>query len=372
MAKDQETVDDPVDDSLFDASEYESLGGAATSDGFGDGVVDDVPAVDTAVVGVDEPAVGPSLAALLRQREFDLSDDVTDDDVISRFEELETTADAYERLKGQYEQLQHQLYQKQQPVEKPAESVLAKVEEEELIPSPPELDVASRAILEVAFTQGLVKEGPGGFLTTDDVSMRSRVDTYNEWVSKKREYDKEWGDPRKVAERVIESRLVKEREALRQEILEEIRKDQTQQNQRGYLDQYGVQNAQWLYGADGASFTHAGAVFDAALSYYLRHGHEPQKAVRLAQYDTKETTGQAPWESSAKDAVVPDEPAPTPQSKKNILRRKAKTNGHNRLNQAPVTPRRAAPSHVPSGAVSPRELQRSWEREIYQALGETD
>lgn len=322
-----------------------------------DDTLDQSPVADLSRAGGDDPTLSPpSLASLLRSRQFDIDDDATDDDVIARMEELETAAEERERLRQENEQYRQMIaQQRQQPAPEPKA-------EEPKPPAPKTVDVPDW------------DESWEGWLTTDDrgaivvrQEYRGAVDpTLPEKYMKYKKWERE--QFRKIItqgsqfdESRLDERLKAEREAIRKELLEEFEKKQQHAKTTSLLDQYEEQHKSWLYQSPGV-LSPLGTALNNSLSEYLGYGIPTDKALKLAQADVAEHTGQRPWVSEEKDEA----PAKTPAQKRVALRR-MKTNGSGRLPQAPVRRARAADEILETPSV--RQLSESWASQLKAAAG---
>lgn len=323
---------------------------------------DSSEALDVEGAGVDSPDVSPpSFVDALRQRGLEISDEATDDDVISRMEELESAYEERERLKHENAQLQAWRASQQQQAPDPAPP--AEEPEAEKKPSAPPRPEWNRDWEQ--------------YLTTDDrgrvVIRKEDVGAVDPQLPQKYVAWMKWKEEQleKVLSRsddlFDESRfetIKKEaEEAAYKRAIEEFEKRQKQSQVQTYLEKYEEQHSGWLKSESGG-FTPVGDVFNEALASALERGLAPQESVEYAEYVTQKRTGKSPWAEGSES----DEPAPTPQQKKTRLRRTT-NNGVNRIAQQPV--RRSKPTEEiepPNG----RQLADSWASQMRQKAGIED
>jgi hypothetical protein len=320
--------------------------------------VEDASPPDFSEAGGDEPR-GPSLADMLRQRELDISDDATDDDILSRFEELETAAEERDRLKAENEQYQQwyarqqtQPQQKQEP--EPQKAPEAPKAEQ---PQRPEWNDTWEAYLEPGpnGTVVIAKEHRGAV----DPSLPQKYMAYKRWERDRVKQLLDRSDDL-FDESRLESKFAEVEERAYKRAVEELRKERQQETIQSFEQKLVQEISPWFKDKSG-SITSVGRVFNDSYYANLEKGMSPEEAVEYAKFLTHRQTGQSPWEKPEDE--VPEQ---TPQSKKAVLR-KRKNNGTNRLPQAPVKRGRVAEEilHAPS----PRELEESWASLMKQEAG---
>lgn len=270
--------------------------------------LDDAPPVETPEpvaetepeVGVDEPSLRPSVVSLARQRGYEVADDATDDDFWTRVETLEEQAARLEAAQKELEQ--HRQWRAQVEAEQsarkpePAAAAEPEADDEDFgIPERPAIDRFTLGVLQLAKQNGLLKEGAGGLLTSDDASLRPQIDKYNQNLIAIEEYEREWGDPRKIASHMLDKRLAKEREAIRKQVLEEVQGSLSQRDDQAYFNEFNKQNAAWLFDATGTKFTAEGQAFADEVNDLLQRGYSAPVAMKRAQAWLQAETGKAPW-----------------------------------------------------------------------------
>lgn len=296
------------------------------------------PVVDDAA-GVDEPSLLPTAVSLAKQRGYEVDDDATDDDFWNRVEDLESKAEKLEATDRELQELRARLAQieserkpaeEQQPEPKTAEAA----DDDYGIPDRPKLDRYTLQILQLAKSNGLLKEGAGGLISSDDGSLRPHIDKYNQHLIDTEAYDEQWGDPRKVAAHIVRQSLAKEREAIRKQLQEEVTGTLTQRDSQSFIDTFNKQNADWLG-------TEVGKQVAAEANALMERGFTPEESVKRAKAYVQAETGQSPWNRSADTAAEP------PQSRVVKFRNRLKNNVH------ATTPR---PASRPSAGVGTRNM----------------
>jgi hypothetical protein len=312
--------------------------------------LDDAPPADVAdvadethdaapVLGVDEPSLRPSVVSLAKQRGYEVSDDATDDDFWSRVETNEEKAERLEAVERELEQ--HRQWRAQVEAERTApktEPVAAKVEpvaDDDLgIPDRPEIDQFTLGVLQLAKANGLLKEGAGGLLTSDDASLRPQIDKYNANLVAAAEYDREWGDPRKVAAHVIDKRLAKEREereALRQEINALKSAQQVDKVQAEIDAHFAKHKDAYFQLSDGEP------VWDQQKQTYAGEGYARYMAAAQEAVNFGITDRAAIHRYAVKHAPPVAAPAEPPAKKVVKFHNRLKNNGHDSLPTHPAS-----------------------------------
>lgn len=300
-------------------------------------------------VGADDQSLLPSAVSLARARGYEVSDNATDEDFWAHLETLETDREKFSALEAEATALRQRLAsvesQKQQPGAAPAPEASAKTPvapaataatapaaDDLGIPDRPAHDPFTVQVLQFAQANGKLTEGPGGFVTTDDATLRPHVDAYNKQLQAQRAYDAEW-TPHKVATRIYEQRIAKEREAIRQQVLDEVRGTLSQRDEQSYFQQFNEQNAKWLFSPDRTQWSKIGQQFAAEVDGLLQRGFTPDDAIKRAKAYVKAETGESPW-----DGEPAAQQQPKPAEKVVLFRNRLKNNGHaDTLPTAPVT-----------------------------------
>jgi hypothetical protein len=314
-------------------------------------------AVETPTIGADEPALLPSREAvqLARQRGYEVSDNATDEDFWSRVETNEERAERLETVEREAEQLRQRIaqYEAQQqaaqaaPVPKPAAAQATTADDELDIPERPAFDRVTLGVLQVAKENGLLKAGVGGYITSDDQTLKPYIDKYNAQVAVIEAYDAEW-TPRKVAETLYEKRAAQdraERETLKRE-LAEMKQHQAQAGVQAQIDAYfGEHKAAYFdLGPDGKP------VWDPQAQTYRGEGYARYMAAVQEAYELGATDPVAIHRYAAKHAppVAPSAPAATPAPAEKVVlfrNRLKKNNGHaDTLATPPVSRPAASPA----------------------------
>src|SRR5690606_24433547 len=266
-----------------------------------------------------------SLASLLRQKNFDIDDDATDDDVLSHMEELESAAEERERLRQENEQ--YKVWYAQQQAHKPE----AKPEPEPQ-PAKPESKAPEVPEWDEAWEGWLTQDDRGNIVVRPelrgavDPSLPQKYMTYKKWERERlRALLKQESsfDPSSLDGKFQE---VEERAYKR--ALEEFEKKLQQTATQSYLQKYEQDNASWL-NADQQLRN----LLSDRVAEFIQRGFSPEEAVQYAQFDVERQTGKAPWKTADAEA---NEPPPTPKQRRVSFRAKAKNNGHNRIAQEPV------------------------------------
>lgn len=303
-------------------------------------------------VGADDPSLLPSAVSLARARGYEVSDNATDEDFWSHLETLESDREKFSALEAEAAALRQRLAsvesQQQQPASAPAPEAKpastaaangtattaqpAPAADDLAIPERPAHDPFTVQVLQFAQANGKLTEGPGGIVTTDDPNIRPHAEAYNKLVHAQRAYDAEW-TPHKVATRIYEQRIAKEREAIRQQVLDEVKGTLSQRDQQSYFQQFNEQNAKWLFSADRTQWSKVGLQFATEVDGLLQRGFSPDDAIKRAKAYVKAETGESPW-----DGEAAAQPQPKPAEKVVLFRNRLKNNGHaDTLPTAPVT-----------------------------------
>lgn len=335
MAKKKITEESPANDAPADLDSLKlELDDAAEQNAEQDA------APESPIVGVDEPALTPSVVHLAKQRGYEVDDDATDDDFWTRVETLEEKAERLDASQAELEQLRQWKAQieAERAAQKPdaaATKEQEQVKDDDLgIPDRPELDDFTHQVLLVAKAAGKLTEGPGGILTSDDQSLRPQLDVFNKHLAEVRAYDRQWGDPRKVAAHIYERHAAKEREereALRKEI-EALKSAQQTDKVQAEIDAYFARHKEAYFdlGEDGEPVWNGQTYVGEG---YARYMAAVQEAMELGVTDRA-----AIHKYAMKHA--PPQPAPQndpPKQKVSKFINRLKTNGKSALPTNPVS-----------------------------------
>lgn len=336
------------------------------------------PAPETPPVGADEPRLVPNVAARMREWGYEVDDTATDDDVRQHLESLEDRASKYEQSQQELEQLrqwraqveaQRQSEATAVPATAPAApaSAAAPAADELAIPDRPAFDPVTLGVLRVAKDNGLLKSGVGGFISSDDQSLRPYIEKYNAQVAAIEAYDAEW-TPRKIAETLYEQRAAKdreEREALRKE-LESFKTAAQTDKLQSEIDSFFEKNktAYFDLGPDG------NPVWDPQRQTYVGDGYARYMAAAQEAQEFGITDPAAIHRYAVKHAP-PAKVQERPAEKVVKFRNRLKNNGADTLSPTPVSrPAAAAATRSLHGQSFHQQLSSTFSNLMNETVGE--
>lgn len=299
------------------------------------------PVVETPVVGADEPSLLPSAVSLARQRGYEVSDDATDEDFWSHLETVEGQAAKAAEHERELAVLRQQLAERQAPTLAPEPKPAAGAATEPAvvdtgIPERPAIDKFTMQVMRFAQANGKLSE-VGGYVTSDDPTLKPHVDAYNKYLADASDYDAEW-TPRKIAEHTYAQKAAEdkaERETLRKE-LDALKTQQATSAVQGAIDGYFHEHkaAYFDLGEDGKP------VWDAAKNEWRGQRYEQylaacQRAVDLGIPTTEKIHEYAV--EKVPPTVAAPAALPTPTQKISKIAYRLKNNGTDLIPTAPVS-----------------------------------
>lgn len=305
--------------------------------------------VETPVVGADEPSIVPNVASEMRAWGYEIADDATPDDIRAHLEELEDRASKYEQAQQRLAQLEAQRAEweqrRQEPAPAPKAPEPAAATDDDLgIPERPQLDRLTQTVLVAAKQAGKLND-VGGVLTSDDPGLQHYVQVYNKHAQDIDAYDREWGDPRKVARLIADKAIAKERaerEALRREI-EDWKSQQQQDAVTKTIEGYYLENKAAYFDLDAQG----NIVRDVqGVPQGKRYAEAMQAAQEAMDLGITDPLNIHKYVVKHVPAVAPPPAAPpeTPAKKTVKFNNRLKNNGHAAsLNTVPVNRPSASP-----------------------------
>ncbi len=364
-------------------------------------------AVTAATAGQGDPASGePDVAttleqpkhhiALLRSSGFEVDDDTTEEQATEWIREQASAAERAIAAEKRAAQLEAYLSAQQQKLAEPAvapaaaapaasaTAAAAAADDDLGIPDPPKLNAVTMQMLQVAQQNGLLKESVGGFVSSDDPNVRQYVDEYNRHIAAAAAYKEEWGDPRKIATRVIEKQSKKLLTPYEERIvaLERQVEDHRVSQIASSRDQFLVENSHFFaeVNAEGQPILDAqkNLIPNANYQRFWQYEASLEKsgikdpAERLARTMEAFSFAMPPAHAAqaAAGAAPAEPPTTTPAEKRAKVRSRTTGNLNGKhIAQAPVARSRGGATEIVDSPRSIGQLKNRWNGMLEQAVG---